>query len=521
MKEAPSSRAPRLLVVGGATQARQRLRGALAPPYDVEETSDSSALNKIQEHAPDLVLIGGTSVKAIGLLRALRADPQARLLPVVLWGLDVEAARVEAFEAGADDVLPRRLRERETRARIATRLEADRARGESARRQKAARTEAEASNRAKDEFIAMISHELRTPLGAILIWTQLLRNEQLDEAATARALGMIERSTRTLAQLIDDLLDVSRIIAGKLRIEARPVDLVAVVDAALAAAQLPAESKKIRIDCVVDGPIEPVSGDPDRLQQVLGNLIANALKFTPEGGRIEVKLSRVRAHARLTVRDSGIGIEPDFLPFIFERFRQADSTSTRTQKGLGLGLAITRHLVELHGGSVEASSEGPGQGATFTVTLPLLFQAPPPAARTEAGGGTPVSLDGLRVLLVDDEADAREAMAVLLRQAGADVTAVGTAARALEALEREKPQVLLSDIAMPGEDGFALITKVRALPAERGGAVAAAALTAYATAEDRIRVLRAGFHGHLAKPIDPVALVRAVAALAQGSPIRH
>jgi signal transduction histidine kinase/ActR/RegA family two-component response regulator len=509
-------------VVGGAVAARHRLRAALAPPYEVEEAPDGAAvLRRLALPLPDLVLIGGSPRTAIGLLRTLRADASTRLLPVVLWGLDGEAARVEAFEAGADDVLPRRLGERETRARIAVCLEADRLRGEAAHREAAARAEAEASNRAKDEFIAMISHELRTPLGAILIWTQLLRNEQLDEAATARALGMIERSTRTLAQLIEDLLDVSRIIAGKLQIEARPVDLVGVVDAALTAAQLPAERKKIRIDCVVERAIEPVSGDPDRLQQVLGNLLANALKFTPEGGRVELKLGRTRSHASLTVSDTGVGIEPDFLPFIFERFRQADSTSTRTQKGLGLGLAITRHLVELHGGSIEAASAGPGEGATFTVTLPLLLQSPPPVLRAESAPGAPVMLGGLRVLLVDDEDDAREAMAVLLRQAGAEVTAVASAARALDAFEREKPDVLLSDIAMPGEDGFALISKVRALPMERGGAVPAAALTAYATAEDRMRVLRAGFHDHLAKPIDPTALVGAVAALARGSRVRH
>ncbi|PYQ14897.1 MAG: hypothetical protein DMF80_11155 [Acidobacteria bacterium] len=219
------------------------------------------------------------------------------------------------------------------------------------------------------------------------------------------------------------MLDVSRIIAGKLRIEARPVDLAAVVDAALAAAQLPAESKNIRIDYVVEGALEPVSGDPGRLQQVAGNLLANAIKFTPEGGRVEVKLGRTRSHARLVVSDSGIGIDPAFLPYIFERFRQADSTSTRTQKGLGLGLAITRHLVELHGGSIEAASGGEGRGASFTVTLPLLHVPVHVATRAESPEPTSATLDGLRILLVDDEDDAREAMAVLLRQAGAHVSA--------------------------------------------------------------------------------------------------
>jgi signal transduction histidine kinase len=495
-------------VVGGTAKARERLRAALGFRFEIEETADAAAaLARLDdaERAPDLILGAGSTAEAVGALGLLRGDPRARLLPILVWGLDAEAARIEAFQAGADDVLSGRLSAREVGARIAARLETSRARQEAALQEAAARREAEASNRAKDEFIAMISHELRTPLGAILIWTQLLKNEQLDEAATARALGMIERSTKTLAQLIDDLLDVSRIIAGKLRIEARPVDLAAVVDSALAAAQLPAEAKNIRIDCVVEGPLEPVSGDPGRLQQILGNLLANAIKFTSEAGRVEVRLGRSRALARLTVSDSGVGIEPDFLPFIFERFRQADSTSTRTQKGLGLGLAITRHLVELHGGSIEASSGGAGQGATFTVTLPLLLQAPSPTGRAERGPWAHVSLEGVRVVLVDDEDDAREAMAVLLRQAGAHVTAVGSAPQALAAIEREQPHVLLSDIAMPGEDGYALIARVRSLPAERGGSVAAAALTAYATTEDRARVLRAGTTCHPSHPSIPAS----------------
>jgi len=518
MKDVSGERRPHVLLVGGTAPTRKRLREAL-DPIQVEEVRDArGALARAREQPPDLVLTATPVAQAVALLSLFRADAVARLVPVVLWGIGAEQARVEAFEAGADDVLPRRQRPRELRARIGARLEADGARAEATRVEAAARTEAEASNRAKDEFIAMISHELRTPLGAILIWTQLLRNEQLDEAATTRALGMIERSTKTLAQLIDDLLDVSRIIAGKLRIEARPVDLGAVVDGALAATQLPAESKSIRVDYVVDGVLDPVSGDPGRLQQVVGNLLANAIKFTPDGGRVEVKLGRSRSHARLTVSDTGVGIDPAFLPYIFERFRQADSTSTRTQKGLGLGLAITRHLVELHGGSIEASSPGVDKGATFAVTLPLLLQSASAGARHEGVEPASATLDGLRILLVDDEDDAREAMAVLLRQAGAQVIAVASAVEAMQALESERPHVLLSDIAMPGEDGYALIARVRSLPAERGGQVVAAALTAYATDEDRERVLRAGYHNHFAKPIDPVALVTAVAALAEITP---
>jgi signal transduction histidine kinase/ActR/RegA family two-component response regulator len=516
MVDAAGNRVPRLLLAGGPFATRDRLRQWLSPRFDVEDLADAAALvGRIHEQPPELVLTASPPGEALAMLRRLRADPRARLVPMVLWGVDDEDERAEAFEAGAEDVLPARIPERELHARLGSRLEADRARSEAMRLEAAARTEAEASNRAKDEFIAMISHELRTPLGAILIWTQLLRNEQLDEAATTRALGMIERSTKTLAQLIDDLLDVSRIIAGKLRIEPRPVDLAAVVDAALAAAQLPAEGKNIRIDYVVEASLDPVSGDPGRLQQVVGNLLANAIKFTPEGGRVEVKLGRSRSHARLVVSDTGIGIDPAFLPYIFERFRQADSTSTRTQKGLGLGLAITRHLVELHGGSIEAASPGDQQGATFTVTLPLLLTSARTPVSLEPAEPVGATLEGLRILLVDDEDDAREAMAVLLRQAGAQVIAVPSAPLALEALEQQKLDVLLSDIAMPGEDGYALIAKVRSLPAAKGGRIAAAALTAYATAEDRARVLRAGYQGHFAKPVEPGQLVSAVAALAE------
>ena len=314
-------------------------------------------------------------------------------------------------------------------------------REEATRREQKARLDAEAANRAKDEFIAMISHELRTPLGAILIWAQLLRAEELDASATARAVGMIERSTKTLAQLIDDLLDVSRIIAGKLTFEARPVDLRFVVEAALDAAQPAAQSKGVTIERMIEAGVPPISGDAGRLQQVVGNLLANAIKFTPEGGRVEAALERSGGRARIRVRDTGSGIRAEFLPFIFERFRQADTTSTRKQKGLGLGLAIARHIVEMHGGSIEAASAGEGEGSTFTVTVPAR------PARRGGGGSGPLAgrrrgarrrprLSGVRILVVDDEEDAREAMVVLLSQAGAAVQSVGSAAEAMDAAAR-------------------------------------------------------------------------------------
>jgi PAS domain S-box-containing protein len=390
------------------------------------------------------------------------------------------------------------------------------------REDQAAREEAEAANRAKDEFLAMISHELRTPLGAILIWSQLLRNEKMDEASMARALGMIERSTKTLAKLIDDLLDVSRIIAGKLRLDSRPVVLRPVIEAAVEAAQPDADSKGLRIERALSTDTIMVSGDPVRLQQVVGNLLSNAVKFTPEGGRLGVTVETTSTHARITVSDNGAGISGEFLPFIFERFRQADTTSTRRNKGLGLGLAISRHLVELHGGTIEASSAGEGQGSTFTVSVPLLRAAAAdaagqPAVRSENWPAQGGSLEGVRVLVVDDESDARDALALVLERCGARVTVAGSAAEALAAWRREPQDVLLSDIAMPGEDGYSLIRKIAASRTD-GRPVPAAAVTAYATTEDRQRALEAGYRDHLSKPVDPGALVTTVARLAGRTP---
>jgi signal transduction histidine kinase/ActR/RegA family two-component response regulator len=404
---------------------------------------------------------------------------------------------------------------------LVTALETTRHREEAARREQAARLEAEAANRAKDQFLAVVSHELRTPLGAILIWTQLLRQETVDEATVSRALGIIERSTKTLAQLLDDLLDVSRIVSGKIRLEPRSVDLPSVLQVAVEAAQPAAEQKGLIIEAGLERPLFPVSGDPTRLQQVVSNLLSNAIKFTPAGGRIDVRLDRVGSLARIQVRDTGMGIRPDFLPYIFEHFRQADSTSTRENRGLGLGLAIARHLVQLHGGTIEAESDGEGQGASFTVTLPLMegvVAALLPEETAQAASTAALRRDGLagvKVLVVDDAEDAREALSVLLGQYGARVTAVGSADEALSVLERDLPHVLLSDIAMPDEDGYTLIRKVRARDAAQGGRVPAAALTAYATPEDRMKALHAGYHDHLPKPVDPAVLVETVASLAR------
>jgi len=382
-----------------------------------------------------------------------------------------------------------------------------------------ARKAAEEANRAKDEFLATLSHELRTPLTPILGWTMMLRGGRTDAATTMRGLQVIERNVRAQAQLIEDLLDVSRIIIGKLRVDLRPIELAAVLETGLEPVRPSADAKEIRVKVDVQARAY-VLGDPDRLQQVVWNLASNAVKFTPQGGRIEVRLHQHDAHVDLTVTDTGRGISPEFLPHVFERFRQADSTSTRKFGGLGLGLAIVRHLVELHGGTVHATSPGVDQGASFTVRLPVIAAesqgvsvSGPHAAEEEEPAGV-TGLAGVRVAVVEDEDDVRDFLSTTLREYGAEVAAFASAKEALEALEREVPDVLVSDIAMPGDDGFALIRRVRALPAERGGRLPAVALTAFARDEDKSRVLAAGYQVHLPKPVEPHKLAAVVARLA-------
>ena len=378
-------------------------------------------------------------------------------------------------------------------------------------------TQAERANRAKDEFLATVSHELRTPLSAVLLWTRLMARGSLDEGKKARALDLIERNAKLQAQLVEDLLDVSRIISGKLHLEVRPMDLAAVVEAALDAIRPAADAKAIRMDSSLAPGAEYVAGDPSRLQQVIWNLLSNAIKFTPKGGRVDVDLRRAESHVELTVRDTGEGISAEFLPHIFERFRQADSTSTRAHGGLGLGLGIVRHLVELHGGTVRAESPGRGGGSTFVVSLPLPavrgpFARPEATAAPELSLDELPALDGVRVLVVDDQPDARAALALILQQRQASVTAVGSVAEAVDVFAHELPDVLLSDIAMPGEDGFSLIRRVRGLPGGRN--VPAAALTAFASRDDRMRVLLAGYQTYLVKPVEPAELVAVIANLA-------
>jgi PAS domain S-box-containing protein len=384
--------------------------------------------------------------------------------------------------------------------------------------ERAARMAAERANRVKDEFVAMVSHELRTPLNAILGWTQLITKAGASQDVLDRGLGVIVRNTRFQAQLISDLLDVSRIVSGKLRLDFVQVDLTAVSTDAIDAIQKEADEKGVAIECQFDADVGPIAGDPARLQQIVWNLLSNAIKFTPKGGTIAVRLRRTNSDAEMTVTDSGVGIKPDFLPHIFDRFQQADQSITRRFGGLGIGLSIVKHLVELHGGSIRAESKGDGAGSTFTIVLPsgTLRDTPefPVAANTHETQ-PPTSLNGIRVFVVEDEPDTRDFVERFLKTYGADVVSAGTAKEALAALPGSRADVLVSDIGLPEMDGYDLMQQVRRMEASHGGAIPAIALTAYARTEDRMRAFRAGYQAHLAKPVEPVELVATIASFAE------
>lgn len=390
--------------------------------------------------------------------------------------------------------------------------------------------EAEAANRGKDEFLATLSHELRTPLNAILGWTHILSTHLDDHAIAAQAIEVIERNAITQARLINDILEVSRIITGKLSLNLRPVKIAPIIEAAIEAARPGVDAKAIKLDVAVCTDACQIRGDASRLQQVVANLLSNAVKFTPEGGRVSVALNRAGASCELTVSDTGQGISPDFLPFIFDRFRQADSASTRRHGGLGLGLAIVRSIVKLHGGTVQATSPGEGHGANFIINLPLMAEnhlADSREQEQEEAEDHPVanefyhSLEGLRIIVVDDEPDAREMLSVLLTQAGASVITAGSCAETLALIAGDvevwfgaRPDVLIADIAMPGGDGYDLIRSLREMEGGRGGRLPAIALTAYASEEDRARVLSADFQMHIAKPVRMSDLTAAIALIA-------
>ena len=390
------------------------------------------------------------------------------------------------------------------------------------KREKEARLEAEAANRVKDEFLSTLSHELRTPLTAIMGWADLLLHDEVEPEKRQQAIETIFRNANSQCQLINDLLEVSRIITGKLRLEFVSCELDSVIEAAAESIRPTAEAKGIRLQVLLEPHAGPVFGDRERLQQVVWNLLSNGVKFTSKGGLVQVTLQRINSHVEVVVKDTGIGINPDFLPHVFDRFRQADGSTTRNYGGLGLGLAIVRHLVELHGGTAWAESPGANQGSSFTVRLPAMTasEQPSPAelkqpavAVTEARDHQPSSLSGLRVLVVDDEIDARTLLSAMLERCGAQVVAVSSAREGLESVESWKPDVLIADIGMPVEDGYGLIKKVRALPKERGGLTPALALTAYARTEDRVRALSEGYQVHLAKPVDRFELAAVITSL--------
>jgi len=507
------------------------------------DTCDSApaALNRIASIDYDAIV---TDIKLPGMdglallteIRALRPDTPALLIT----GHGEHDLAVQALRGGAYDfiqkpierdyfvaALTRAIQVRQLRRRLEEQQsELERHANQLERTVEARTYELREANRIKDEFLAVMSHELRTPLNSVLGWAHLVRTGALDEPTSKRALQTIERNTRLLGQMIEDLLDVSRIMTGKLRLDVRPIELGPVIEAALEAVRPAIDAKNIRLVTLLDPSVGVVSGDPDRLQQVVWNLLSNAIKFTPSQGHVEVRLSRAGSSACITVADSGEGIGEEFLPFVFDRFRQADSTFSRQHGGLGIGLAIVRHLVEMHGGSVSAESPGKGKGSTFTVSFPLL-------ALSGNGNSNPESLmnerqpareerpdlTGLSVMIVDDERDAREVLVAILELRGAEVIAASSASEAVEALTQARngsmPDVLVSDIGMPGEDGFDLISKVRAMGSECGGNIPAIALTAYAREEDRARILAAGFQRHVAKPVEPSSLAMAVATLAR------
>jgi signal transduction histidine kinase/CheY-like chemotaxis protein len=378
---------------------------------------------------------------------------------------------------------------------------------------------AETATRARDEFLATVSHELRTPLTSIIGWLQLIRGET-EPDILREAHETIERNARAQSRLIDDILDFSRINAGKLRLDVRPLDLVDVIGSAVEVVRPAADAKGVKLDAVLDPSAGFISGDPDRLQQVVWNLLSNAVKFTPRGGRVQARLERVNSHVEVTISDTGSGISPDFLPFVFDRFSQAESGSTRAYGGLGLGLGIVKNLVELHGGTVQALSPGTGSGATFIVRLPVMVARDHNAARVaERAAPAPApaesdiaGLEGCAILVVEDNDDARKLLHTILSRAGATVSAAENVSAALRILAHQRPDLIVSDIEMPGEDGYSFISKVRAResPSRR---VPAIALTAYTRSVDRVRALAAGFQMHMAKPVEPAELVAASKSL--------
>lgn len=503
----------------------QKTRVLRAAGYEVVEAdTGAKALRLVRELMPSLVLMDVRlpDMNGIEVTRRIKEDPATRTIPVIQVSATfvTEKDQKEGMRGGADIYLTEPLEPKVLETVVSTLLQLHRTEAglrETVLREQAARAQAEEATRLKDEFLANLSHELRTPMNIIIGWAHLLRKGPLSEDQKVRAAEAIERAARSQAQLIEDLLDVSRIVTGKFRMEMQSIALGSVLKSAVDNQRMVAAAKQIIVTLTQEDGDVVIKGDPDRLQQVFWNLLSNAVKFTPANGAVDVRMYKADNEVVVTVTDTGIGISSDFLPHVFDRFRQADSTSTREHTGMGLGLAIVRHVVELHGGRVRAESSGSDAGSCFVVTLPLpgadqagwKSAAPAPApTETPATQGRP-----WRVLLVEDDPDAREVTVAGLEKAGFELRAVGTAQDALALLDKWLPDVIVSDIGMPGVDGYEFMRLLRARPPERGGRIAALALTAFARLEDAIRARSSGYQGHVAKPISPEDLAAAIAKL--------
>jgi len=494
-----------------ARQIRRRYEDPTAP-YSVEQVIKTGTPALISDITDDMIVAAARGdQERIGLIRALGLSSYM-CVPLVAGGLRLGALTLVTAASG------RHYTEKDLRfaediaSRAAMAIENARS-----------YQQVDRANRLKDEFLATLSHELRTPLNAILGYARIVRGGMLATEKVPPALETIERNALALTQMVDDILDVSRIVAGKMRLNVQPVELPLIIHEAVETIKPAADAKRIKLQTVVDPQVSPISGDPDRLRQIVWNLLSNAVKFTRKGGHIQVRLERINSSVEISISDTGIGISPEFLPHIFERFRQADSATSRTHGGLGLGLAIVRNLVELHGGTVSGSSGGPDSGSTFRVRLPVMIVHPPlreekrihPQQPKAQRLDTLPDLSGVRVLAVDDEADALRLLEQILEAAGAQVILATSGAAVLDKIDAVRPHVLVADLGMPLMDGFELIRRIRTSEQPHVRNIPAAALTAYARSEDRARTLQAGFEMHLAKPIDPLELVSAIQALAR------
>ncbi len=486
----------------------------------VEASTGGEALKLVRELMPQLVLcdVQLPDLSGIEVCRRIKDDPATGSIPVIQISATfiAEGDEQEGLKGGADIYLTEPLEPKELETVVGVLLKLRRTEAEALERERAARAQAEEATRLKDEFLANLSHELRTPMNIIIGWAHLLSGGQLNEQQRLRAAESIERAARSQAQLIEDLLDVSRIVTGKFRLRMRDVDIGAVLRQAVESLRLVAHSKQILLTVTQAEKSPLVRGDPDRLQQVMWNLLSNAVKFTSAGGAVDAQLEQSDTQVQIRIVDTGIGIAREFLPFVFDRFRQADSTSTRQHTGMGLGLAIVRHVIELHGGKVRAHSAGENAGSTFTVTLPLSATQTDSELEPNVGlNGVETIPPGTRVLLIEDDPDAREVAAAGLERAGFELRSAGSAREALSILDSWRPDVVVSDIGMPGMDGYEFIRELRSRSPDRGGHVAALALTAFARLEDVARARANGYDGHVSKPIDPHDLANSIMELRQ------